>query len=136
MTKTEKAYIAGIIDGEGSIMLQRLHKNEFPSPCVSVASTSLELLTWIKKTIEKGMIISKRNYNPEIHKDCYSYILRRNDAINLIKEIYPYLIIDSKKKRAKLIIEKYTALTPRNGRYTPEMITAKEDFYNQFISIK
>ncbi|MGG7144764.1 LAGLIDADG family homing endonuclease [Clostridium nigeriense] len=136
MTKTEKAYIAGIIDGEGSIMLQRLHKNEFQSPCVSVASTSLELLTWIKKTIEKGMIVSKKNYNPEIHKDCYSYILRRNDAINLIEEIYPYLVIDSKKNRAKLIIEKYKALTPRNGRYTPEMIKAKEDFYNQFISIK
>lgn len=136
MTETEKAYIAGIIDGEGSIMLQRIHKNEFPSPCVSVASTSLELLNWLKKTIGKGMIISKKNYNPEVHKDCYSYVLRRNDAIKLIDEICPYLVIDSKKKRAKLIIEKYKALTPRNGRYTDEMIKAKEDFYNEFISIK
>ena len=136
MTETEKSYIAGIIDGEGSIMLQRIHKNEFPSPCVSVASTSLELLTWIKNTIKKGMIISKKNYNPKIHKDCYSYVLRRNDAINLIEDIYPYLVIDSKKKRAKLIIEKYKALTPRNGRYTSKMIKAKEDFYNEFISIK
>ena len=136
MTETEKAYIAGIIDGEGSIMLQRIHKNEFTSPCVSVASTSLELLNWLKKTIGKGMIISKKNYNPEVHKDCYSYVLRRNDAIKLIDEICPYLVIDSKKKRAKLIIEKYKALTPRNGRYTSEMIKAKEDFYNEFISIK
>ena len=136
MTETEKAYIAGIIDGEGSIMLQRIHKNEFHSPCVSVASTSLELLNWLKKTIGKGMIISKKNYNPEVHKDCYSYVLRRNDAIKLIEEIYPYLVIDSKKKRAKLIIEKYKALTPRNGRYTDEMIKAKEDFYNEFMSIK
>ena len=136
MTETEKAYIAGIIDGEGSIMLQRIHKNEFPSPCVSVASTSLELLNWLKKTIGKGMIISKKNYNPEVHKDCYSYVLRRNDAIKLIEEIYPYLVIVSKKKRAKLIIEKYKALTPRNGRYTSEMMKAKEEFYNEFISIK
>ena len=136
MTETEKAYIAGIIDGEGSIMLQRIHKNEFPSPCVSVASTSLELLSWLKKTIKKGMIISKKNYNTEVHKDCYSYVLRRNDAIKLIEEIYPYLVIDSKKKRAKLIIEKYKALTPRNGRYTAEMIKAQEDFYNEFMSIK
>ena len=72
MTETEKAYIAGIIDGEGSIMLQRIHKNEFPSPCVSVASTSLELLNWLKKTIWKGFIFSKKNYNPEVHKDCYA----------------------------------------------------------------
>ena len=82
------------------------------------------------------MIASKKNYNPEVHKDCYSYVLRRNDAIKLIEEIYPYLVINSKKKRAKLIIEKYKSLTPRNGRYTAEMIKAQEDFYNEFMSIK
>lgn len=136
MLETEKAYIAGIIDGEGSIMLQRFHTNEFPAPCVSIASTSLELLKWIKQTTEKGTIISKKNYNPEVHKDCYSYVLRRNDAIYLIKEIYPYLIIESKRKRAKLILENYKALTPRNGRYSLEMLEAKENFYNDFISIK
>ncbi|MDV4151809.1 hypothetical protein R0131_13355 [Clostridium sp. AL.422] len=53
MTNTEISYIAGIIDGEGSIMLQKFHSNEFPAPCVSIASTSLELLTWIKETIKK-----------------------------------------------------------------------------------
>ncbi|MDU5106846.1 hypothetical protein [Clostridium sp.] len=136
MLETEKAYIAGIIDGEGSIMLQRFHSNEFPAPCVSIASTSLELLKWIKKTVEKGMIISKKNYNPEVHKDCYSYVLRRNDAIYLIKEIYPYLIIDSKRKHSELILKNYKALTPRNGRYSLEMLEGKENFYNEFISIK
>ena len=136
MTETEKAYITGIIDGQGNIMLQRSHSNEFPAPCVSIASTSLEILNWIKKTIEKGVIISKKNYNPEVHKDCYSYVLRRNDAIYLIKEIYPYLIIETKRKRAELILKNYKALTPRNGRYFLEMLIAKEDFYNEFISIK
>ena len=136
MTETEKAYIAGIIDGEGSIMLQKFHSNEFPAPCVSIASTSLELLEWIKKTVKKGVIISKKNYNPKIHKDCYSYVLRRNDAIYLIKEIYPYLIIETKRKRAELILKNYKALTPRNGRYSHYMLQAKENFYNEFISIK
>ena len=117
-------------------MLQRFHSNEFPAPCVSIASTSLELLEWIKKTTEKCVIISKKNYNPEVHKDCYSYVLKRNDAIYLIKEIYPYLIIDSKRKRAELILKKYKSLTPRNGRYYLEMLEAKESFYNEFISIK
>ncbi|SHJ83940.1 hypothetical protein SAMN02745163_02672 [Clostridium cavendishii DSM 21758] len=49
MTETEKAYIAGIIDGEGSIMLQSFHKNQLPAPCVSITSTTTELLTWIKE---------------------------------------------------------------------------------------
>lgn len=136
MIETEKAYIAGIIDGEGSIMLQRIHSNEFHSPCVSIASTTLELLEFIKLTIGKGSIIKKKNYNESLHKDCYSYVLRRNDAINLLIEISPYLIINSKKQRADLIIEKYKSLTPRNGRYSKELLISKENFYNEFISIK
>lgn len=54
----------------------------------------------------------------------------------LYKEIYPYLVIESNKKGFKLIIEKYKTLTPRNGRYTDEMIKSKEEFYNKFMSIK
>ena len=44
MSPEEIAYIAGIVDGEGSIMLLRFHKNQHPSPCVTIASTSYELL--------------------------------------------------------------------------------------------
>ncbi len=62
MIKTEKAYIAGIIYEEESIMLYKIHSNEHPSPCISIASTTLELLKWIKETIGKGSIIRKKNY--------------------------------------------------------------------------
>ena len=56
MTPTDKAYIAGIIDGEGSIILIRFHQKQFPSPCVSIASTSLELLEWLRNTTKVGII--------------------------------------------------------------------------------
>lgn len=59
MTSIEKAYIAGIIDGEGSIMLLQLHNNQFPVPCISIASISYELLEWLKQTIGTGIIKSK-----------------------------------------------------------------------------
>lgn len=136
MTELEKAYIAGIIDGEGSIMLQKFHNNEYPSPCVSIASTTLELLNWIKSVVGKGIIKRKKNYNSSEHKDCYSYVLKYNDALSFLQEIYPYLIIDSKKKRAKLILNKYKSVTSRNGRYSAELLKEKLDFYNEFISIK
>ncbi len=136
MTELEKAYIAGIVDGEGSIMLQKFHYNEYPSPCISIASTTSELLDWIKSVIGKGTVKLKKNYNNSKHKDCYSYILKHDDAIQLITEIYPYLIINTKRKRAELIINKYKALTPRNGRYSDELLKAKLDFYDEFISIK
>lgn len=136
MTETNKAYLAGIIDGEGSIMLQKFHKNQYPSPCVSIASTTLELLDWIKIVVGEGCIIKKKNYIPSRHQDCYSYVLKYNSAITFIADIYPYLIIPSKKKRAELLLTKYKDLTPRNGRYSEDLLKAKIDFYNEFISIK
>ena len=136
MKDTEKAYIAGIIDGEGNIMLQRFHVGEYPSPCVSIASTTLKLLYWIKDIVGKGTIINKKNYNPEKHQDCYSYTIKYNDAIKLIKDIYPFLIVPTKKKIAELILKRYKEVTPRNGKYSEEMLKAKLDFYNEFISIK
>ncbi len=136
MTEIEKAYIAGIIDGEGSIMLQRFHTNQYPAPCVSIASTTIELLTWLKDTIGYGVIKEKKNYNPEKHKLSYSFVIKQNNAIKLLEDIYPYLIIESKRKRAEMIITQYKALTPRNGRYTDEQLAKKESFYEEFINVK
>ncbi len=136
MTEIEKAYIAGIIDGEGSIMLQRFHTNQYPAPCVSIASTTIELLTWLKDTIGYGVIIKKKNYNPEKHKLSYSFVIKQNNAIKLLEDIYPYLIIESKRKRAEMIITQYKSLTPRNGRYTEEQLQKKERFYEEFINAK
>lgn len=136
MTEIEKAYIAGIIDGEGSIMLQRFHTNQYPAPCVSIASTTIELLTWLKDTIGYGVIIKKKNYNPEKHKLSYSFVIKQNNAIKLLEDIYPYLIIESKRKCAEMIITQYKALTSRNGRYTDEQLAKKEMFYEEFINAK
>lgn len=135
MLETSKAYIAGIIDVEGSIMLSKFYKNQYPSPCVSVASTDIELLLWLKDTIDKGIIIKKKNYNKMRHKDSFTYKITYNDAIELLKDIEPYLVIPKKKSRAKLIIEKYKKVTPRNGRYSKEMKKQKERFYEEFMSI-
>ena len=40
----------------------------------------------------------------EKHQDCYSYIIKCNDAIKLLEDIYPYLFIPTKKKRAKVML--------------------------------
>ncbi|AYF53510.1 hypothetical protein DFH04_01490 [Clostridium novyi] len=136
MTEIEKAYIAGIIDGEGGIILTKFHNNQFPALCVSISSTTLELLEWIKSEANMDTIKSKKNYNIEKHKDSYSYTIKYNDAIEFLKYIKPYLIINVKKERAKLIINEYKSVTPRNGRYTNEMLEAKNNFYEKFIRIR
>lgn len=83
-----------------------------------------------------GVIKRKKNYNRERHKDCYSYVFKYNQAIEFIRDVYPYLIIESKKKRAELILRKYKAVTPRNGRYSEEMLREKDKFFEEFKKLK
>ncbi|WLF68754.1 hypothetical protein Q6375_12300 [Clostridium septicum] len=78
----------------------------------------------------------KTNYNIEKHKNCYTFVVNYNNTINLLKDVYPYLIIKSKKLRAKMIIEEYKNLTPRNGRYSEELLKEKYEFYRGFREIK
>ena len=135
MLETEKAYIAGIVDGEGSIMLTKFHKNQYHSPCVSIASTDLELLEWVKNTIKGGKITSKKNYNKNRHKNSYTYTIIYDEAIQLLQDIEPYLVIPKKKARAQHIIVNYKQVTLRNGRYNEVQRQAKEQFYIDFMAL-
>jgi len=135
MTIAEKAYIAGIIDGEGSILLTKQSKNQHHSPVITVASTDIELLEWMKGIIGKGAIIRKKNYNCSKHKNSYTYSIVKDSAIILLEEISPYLVINKKKARAEHILKKYKSVTMRNGKYNEEQLEAKLKFYKDFVAL-
>jgi len=44
------AYVAGLIDGEGTVTLTRLHANENLRVVVSIANTELQLLRFVIDT--------------------------------------------------------------------------------------
>jgi len=118
----EKAYIAGIVDGEGTVTLTRRHKNETPSPNVSIANTNNELLVWIKNKIGCGVIIKRTKQKPH-HSNSYVFALYDRNALKLLADIKTFLII--KKPHAKLLLNHYKDSTPRNGRYTKKQIEMK-----------
>jgi hypothetical protein len=85
VTDWEAAYLAGIIDGEGSITLTRMHENEHRRPCISVASTDRELLEYLKD-LTNGHISKKKNYNPSRHLNSYSFTIKnKTDVLNILK---------------------------------------------------
>jgi hypothetical protein len=135
MESWEAAYIAGIIDGEGSITLTRMHENENRRPCITVASTDKELLVYLR-SLTDGTINSKKNYNPERHKDSYTLSIKKKDSVvTLVKKISPYLRVDKKRKRALWILENYEKVTPRNGKYNSLLLTKKIAFEDNFFRI-
>ena len=63
LTPVDAAYLAGLIDGEGSIMLTKTRKTDkYPSPKVTIASTSYSLLKVFKDLVGTGCIIQKKKY--------------------------------------------------------------------------
>jgi hypothetical protein len=135
MEAWEAAYIAGIIDGEGTITLTRFHKNEHRRPCITIASTDLELLVFIQ-SLTGGTINSKKNYKPNLHKDSFTLTIKKKENVLLIlKHLSPYLRVDKKRQRALWILEHYERVTLRNGKYSTKLLEKKLLFEKSFFQI-
>lgn len=129
----EAAYVAGIIDGEGSITLTRMHKKENRRPCITISSCDKELLEYVQ-SVAGGNIYNKKNYNPEKYKDSYFLDFKnKTEVFHLLKHTSKYLRINKKRMRAKWILENYNNVTPRNGKYSNEMIRRKKEFEETFF---
>ncbi len=112
LTKTEKAYIAGIIDGEGSI---GIYKHRRPKSTkgytyensLIVVNTNTILMNYLKEKL--GGSIRERK-KPKLNwKLSYSWQVYCNSCYSILKQILPYLQI--KKKRTELSIEFYEILS-------------------------
>jgi len=130
---TDCAYIAGIIDGEGTITLTRFSSDaRWRVPIVSVSSTIREILEFLRGCC--GGAIASRRSREAHHKPSWSWKLERLRAVTLCERILPYLREPEKRYRAELLIEKYRKVTPRNGRYQEEQVKEKELFEEMFFA--
>ncbi|MCA1061284.1 LAGLIDADG family homing endonuclease [Rossellomorea aquimaris] len=135
MEDWEAAYLAGIIDGEGSITLTRMHDKEHRRPCITVASTDYELLEYLQ-ILTSGQITKKKNYHPDRHLDSYTLSVKaKNQVLYILKLVFPFLRVQKKKKRASWILDHYDRVTVRNGKYTPGNLKQKVTFEEEFFKL-
>lgn len=135
MTDPLNYYVAGIIDGEGTITLASgsNSKSRMRVPTISVSSTTIELLEFLKKRY--GGSISKHKTYQAHHKQSWSWKLVYNKAIDLCNDIHPLLLEPKKRERAKMLASDYKLCTKRNGRYTAQEESVKLDFERRFFEI-
>jgi hypothetical protein len=133
LSSPEAAYIAALIDGEGTVTLTNHSRSKYRRLQVEIGNTDLELLKWVKNSIGAGQILLKRPYN-ERQALSYTYKIHSRQALNLLNQISSYLKT-YKRKRAELVLKNYIKLTPRNGKYSPELLSRKEKFIKAFFSI-
>lgn len=133
LSPEQAAYLAGIIDGEGTITLSRhnIHRHRYVS--VTISNCELPLLEYVREIIGVGKITTKRVYNPK-HSPGYTYQVYSRQALDLLKVVLPHLHT-YKQDRAQLILAHYLRLTPRNGKYTDEMICERKKFIDTFFAI-
>jgi hypothetical protein len=105
LSETEKAYLAGIVDGEGSIGIYHRDKDEsefkHSYADITIMNTSVSLMEWI--TSKVGIHYRVAYAEKGNRKQCYLLSLRGSRAISFICAITPYLII--KKDRSMIAIQ-------------------------------
>ena len=115
LTKEQIGYIAGIVDGEGTITLTRRRskilkrKNRKPqynlicyAPAIYVGNTNLDLILWLKSKLGCGSI-----YIWDKGTDKHKPVYRITFSANMVRKILP-IIIDSlivKKSQAVILKE-------------------------------
>ena len=97
-------YLAGIIDGEGSIMIVRRPSKPTHSPMmrVVVSNTNKTLLQLFQLNFG-GNISAAKRYNKPYCKTCFQWTSSSQKALACLKIIEPYLFI--KRAQAQIAIE-------------------------------
>ena len=134
LEELDAAYIAGLIDGEGTITLTRKHKNEHRQLCISISSTEKNMLDFVLSVTGVGKITNKQASKSH-HAHSYTYAVYNRQALALLEQTLPFLK-SYKRDRAALILEDYLTVTPRNGKYTAEILARKKAFEQAVLAIK
>lgn len=108
---TVASYLAGILDGEGSIsIIGRRQKNckiKYAYLSAQIINTDLNLLDFIKEHLPTTMgtqyIHNGRTNRVRMNKECYRLIYTHYRAIVFLTPLIPYMVI--KKEQALLGVE-------------------------------
>ena len=86
MMNADAAYIAGIIDADGTVTLARLNRNENRRAAVSISNTDKALLQFVLATVGAGKVTRKRIGRPN-HNPSFAYAIYSRQAVNPFSEI-------------------------------------------------
>ena len=115
MTPTERSYVAGIIDGEGSIEFtqrDRIRHDRPGKPVHKVWNIRLEvpqvdgrLIDYLMTTTAEGVRDMKHYPNNDKWQDQHRWRVGYRGVYRILKQVEKYLIV--KKEKATLVVDHY-----------------------------
>jgi hypothetical protein len=113
MEEKWKYWLAGLIDGEGTITIAKYKGKGSISPyhnlLLKIGNLNIDLLKKIKEVTRCGWIMHDNRMG---YRRPVGWCVKNNKALEIINEVYPILIV--KKSQAEVAIE-FGKLLKRNG---------------------
>lgn len=98
MTESEKAYIAGLFDGEGSIVIavtkpSTKRKTKSPSHWLQVGITNTDrpLIDWLHSIAGGHVCDNSHSPSRKRQRPCFAWRKNSNQAMEFLRDIRPYL---------------------------------------------
>ncbi|SNT65121.1 hypothetical protein SAMN05421812_12048 [Asanoa hainanensis] len=134
-SEVEKAWVAGILDGDGCVTLHGYAASKaYRKPLIVVDSTDIEILQELSRLYGGGLVVKKKA--KDHHLQAWTWRLYGSDKVlALIADVLPYMRCAVKVDRATLLANEYKHVTRRNGYYTPDARARKEAFEARFMAI-
>ena len=92
------------------------------------------MLEYVQEVIGVGKITNKAVVS-EHHSPSFTYSISNRQALHLLESVVPWLK-SYKQERARLILRDYVRLTPRNGKYSPELKAERQRFESAVLALK
>lgn len=106
MKETDKAYLAGLIDGEGTVSIVRLRGRKVGFQhyiaCVELSNTNWSMIQWVMERLGGSVVVDARK-KVIGQKQIYRLGLRNRLAEKVLREVFPYLVL--KSAQAELVLE-------------------------------
>ena len=79
LSESDAAYLAGLVDADGTVTVTRKHSNENRHPSLSISNTDLDLLKFVSEKVGAGKITSKRVVHQN-HTPSFVYVVYKSYA--------------------------------------------------------
>lgn len=134
MNDIEIGWLAGIIDGEGSVSLDPRNDSRYPR--ISVPSTDMAILEKCKRITKVGSITPRHSRRSPKHSPTWQWrISGSRQVVEVLKQIQEHLACPKKKARAQFLILHLNDLCKIGGNYSPAELKKRAELQRAFFQL-
>jgi hypothetical protein len=135
LTEVEKAYAAGLFDGEGSIIIDKPRRGKGHTLMLTLALREPEAVAWLQERWSGSLRPATRRPKGREAFTCWYWRRYTSAAAVFLSDIFPYLLV--KQAQAQLAIEFQSHKSFKFGRrLTDDVLAFDEDYRTRLLALR